>query len=456
MISATKWPTDSILSWLCQILEERFGVRFDLTYTGQLVHLRLSDVSDASVAIGTDSTLFSDQLYDYPVSDWNAAAEGWASAQPGLLPAPGAAMLSKPLIQKVPSGYAFHYDVLGLTYWMLSRLEEIDSNNLDGHGRFPAVASHAYKHGYLERPIVDEWLHILGQVIQRTWPQLKMRQHQFELTLSHDVDHPSRYGFLRPRALLSEMARGLLRRRNLGEVLMAPWINFKTRYTLHSSDPYNTFEWIMDMSDKRGLCSAFYFICGRTNASKDANYNPEHPAIRELIRNIHARGHEIGLHPSYETYKSPEIIRAEAQRLRGICHAEGVNQPIWGGRMHYLRWAQPITMNAWQEAGMDYDSTLGYADLPGFRCGTCFEYPAFDPVQGQQLELRIRPLIAMECTITASRYMGLGLGERALEKFTALARACRSVNGRYALLWHNSELSTKAERELYVSILDAM
>ena len=32
--------------------------------------------------------------------------------------------------------------------------------------------------------------------------------------------------------------------------------------------------------------------------------------------------------------------------------------------MHYLRWENTTTLQAWDEAGMNYDSTLGYADQP--------------------------------------------------------------------------------------------
>ena len=89
-----------------------------------------------------------------------------------------------------------HYDILGLTYWMLNRLEEFDCSSLDSHGRFPATSSHAYKYGYLERPIIDEWMHILGQVIQRQWPKINLKVHNFCLQVSHDVDRPFRYLFL--------------------------------------------------------------------------------------------------------------------------------------------------------------------------------------------------------------------------------------------------------------------
>src|SRR5699024_515563 len=133
-------------------------------------------------------------------------------------------------------------------------------------------------------------------------------------------------------------------------------------------------------------------ICDRHGTPHDSNYNLEHPAIRTLIREIHARGHEIGLHPSYDTYRDPEQIAYEFSRLRAVCDQERVRQDAWGGRMHYLQWEQPTTLRAWNSAGLAYDSTMTYADHAGFRCGTCFDYPAFDPIAGEPLQLRIRPL----------------------------------------------------------------
>jgi hypothetical protein len=217
--------------------------------------------------------------------------------------------------------------------------------------------------------------------------------------------------------------------------------------------PANTFDWIMDVYEQHGLKSAFYFICGRTDASKDADYELEHPAIRELMRRIHARGHEIGLHPSYNSYQSPPTVLNEATRLRRFAHEEVIDQVEWGGRMHYLRWEHPTTLQAWDQAGMTYDITLSYADRYGCRCGTCFRYPAFDPVADQALNLRIRPLIAMECTVIAKRYMNLGTGEAALAKFTQLRQVCRAVEGCFTILWHNTQLESTDQRRLYEAVL---
>jgi hypothetical protein len=210
----------------------------------------------------------------------------------------------------------------------------------------------------------------------------------------------------------------------------------------------------MAQSEKRGLKSAFYFFGGRTAPRSDAGYTLSHPAIQTLLKEIHARGHEIGLHPSYHTYLRPDILASEARTLFDHCRQLGIDQETWGGRMHFLRWRWPDTAIAWDNAGLNYDSTLGFADRSGFRCGTSHEYTAFDPIRSKQLKLRLRPLIVMECTVIASRYMGLGYGESAYELILKLKDRCRKYNGGFSLLWHNSHFSNTEDRALYEAALD--
>ena len=317
-----------------------------------------------------------------------------------------------------------------------------------------ATASHAFQHGYLERPIVDEWIGILRQVISRLWPRLLLVQSQFQVVVSHDVDTPSAYAFGRKRSLARRMAGDLLKRRDLAKAVSAPWIRLKSKQHLQPRDPFNTFDWLTDTSEAAGIRSAFYFICGRTNPSLDAQYEPEHPAIRHLMRRIHERGHEIGLHPSYDTYGHPERIVREGQRLQRICQEEAIEQTQWGGRMHFLRWQWPTTAYGWTQAGFHYDSTLSYADRPGFRCGTCHPYPMFDPVAQRPLRLIQRPLIAMECSVIAPRYLGLGYGPASLALFQRLKQRCKAVGGEFTLLWHNSHLNESNDWLIYESLIN--
>jgi hypothetical protein len=441
--------TDNALQWLTQILFERFGSRWNLRRSNLGLHLALEG-SKGQIVFDSIGLALTRTGSDQPFVLWEAEREGWRSVF-GPLPAPGAEWLPNPLIEVQGTVSYIHYDILGLTYWMLSRLEEVGREDVDKHGRFPASKSHAYKHGYLERPIVDEWMRILGQVIECTWPGIVLKQHKFSMKVSHDVDIVSSYAFHDWPRLVRAIVSNVLLRRDLVVVANAVSIRLNTRLKLQATDPANTFDWIMDISEEYELKSAFYFICGRTAPKKDASYNLDNPLIRNLMRHIHLRGHEIGLHPSYGSFQRPDFIAEEAKHLIDIAKAEGIGQNEWGGRMHYLRWKHPTTLRALDQAGMAYDSTLSYADRAGFRCGTCFEYPAFDPVASESLALRIRPLIAME--VTVMDYMGLGRSQAALDKFLQLKDACRSVGGCFTLLWHNTSLTTSIDRELYKNIL---
>lgn len=447
--------TSAALSWLESILHERFGLSIRLAQTGDGLSLKLASEPNGEIVFPQLLDCFTRASSDLPCGQWNAQAEGWQQVLGEPLPMPGmttADTAGKPLIEITASRALVHYDILGLTYWMLNRIEEIGRTDLDNHGRFPAVSSHAFQHGYLECPIVDEWLHVLGQVIVKLWPHVQLRQHQFSMKVSHDVDSPSLYAFKSWKMITRMMAGHLLKRRDLKATLQAPWLKLRSGKAIAAADPHNTFDWIMRQSEQHGLTSAFYFICGGHDA-RDADYQPDDPRIRALMRDMHARGHEIGLHPSYQTYQNPTAIAQEADTLRRICAEEGIKQSAFGGRMHYLRWEHPTTLQAWEDAGMAYDTTLSYADRPGFRCGTCFEYQAFNPVTDKPLKIRIRPLVVMECTVIAERYMNLGYSQQALDKFLELKDTCRKVDGCFTLLWHNSHFVQKGDFNFYGKLI---
>lgn len=440
------------LAWLSLILKERFGVPFFLEQKESSLVLKIEN-SEYSIKFPDLIKGFYQINSNLPCTTWDASKEGWCGVIKPSLFAPGVEKLQTPLIEFHSHGATIHYDILGLCYWMLARVEEIGNTDLDEHDRFPAIASHAYKFNYLERPIVDEWFDILGQVIQRTWPNIPIIRHEFKMKVSHDVDAPSKYSFKPWKFFARTMAGDLIKRRDLKSFISKPLIKIKSQKKILPSDPCNTFDKIMKISEKKGLTSAFYFICGRTEKSKDADYEIEHPLIRNLIRKIHSRGHEIGLHPSYGSYKKPEVIKNEADRLRKFLERESIPFNNFGGRMHYLRWKQPETMQALEDAGVNYDSTLSYADRPGFRCGTCFEYHGFNHITQKILNLRIRPLIVMECTVIDARYMNLGYNDEAVKKMLDLKKKCNKVGGVFTLLWHNSHFINPKDFEIYERVV---
>jgi hypothetical protein len=117
--------------------------------------------------------------------------------------------------------------------------------------------------------------------------------------------------------------------------------------------------------------------------------------------------------------------------------------------MHYLRWSLPETWRALENAGLSFDATLGYADLVGFRCGTCHEYQAFEVLAERELSLIVQPLVAMDLTVMDAEYMGLGTGEEARRALLELRRCCEVVGGQFSLLWHNNQFEGSQKWSLY-------
>ncbi len=341
-------------------------------------------------------------------------------------------------------------DIFGSAFFMLTRYEEIVKPDRDQHDRFPAVASLAYQEGFLERPVVNEYLEILWACMKKLWPELDRKPRKYRLILSHDVDQPLSVVGKRWPSVLKKAAGDILRRKDIG--LAARRLHARTcaRYGDLDSDPHNVFDFIIDLSEQYKLQSAFYFITKHGANRLDGDYSIDLPWVRSLMRRIHDRGHEIGLHPSYNTYHNGAQMKREFEKLLRIAEEEGINQDCWGGRQHYLRWEAPTTWQGWEDAGLDYDSSLGYADHVGFRCGTCYEFPVFNLHSRQELALRERPLIVMEETLFG--YMGLSSAD-SLRRILTLGEACKGYDGDFTLLWHNSTLLSGWQKRLYEEVL---
>lgn len=439
MISQKTFPlTESALRWIEILFSERFGGAWRLEFFEERTVLHLVGAHGA-IIFGRRIQSFSIPAFEHPCCFWDAMSEGWVSVCGDSLPVPGLANIASPLITKSEQSFYIEYDLPGLLFWKLCRLEEIANQNLDRHKRFSAINSHAFKFAYLDRPVVDEWMNILSQVISRQWPSVVLKKHSAEICLSHDVDRPSRYGFATPKTFTRRLLRDIANL-NFQTVMAAPSIRLSSSRKLHRLDPYNTFDQIMTISERLGLKSCFNFICGYKITRFDADYDIRCPSIRKLMREIDSRGHEIGWHPSYTTIDNPGRLRFEIDLLRSVCEEEGISQEVKGVRMHYLRWRQPWPLPHLDDLGLKYDSTLGYADEPGFRCGTCFEYPVFDLHNSRILRIRERPLIAMDTSMLNPIYMNNHKGSPQ-KKILNLKRNCQAVEGQFTLLWHNSNFT---------------
>ncbi|MBT8608417.1 hypothetical protein G6656_09035 [Polynucleobacter paneuropaeus] len=343
-------------------------------------------------------------------------------------------------------------DLFGMAFWAMSRWEEINScHHMDEFNRFPAVSSYLYKYGILCRPWVDEWVVWLKYQIRKIWPHLDLKNKCGEMILSHDVDFPYLYAFDQVSDLIRRIGGDIFRRKNIMSALRAPLLWGMVKAGHIKIDPYNSFDWIMQQSEKKGLKSTFYFIAGNSAGKIDGNYSINHPLIRQLLRSISNRGHRIGLHPSFNSYLNGGILSQELQALMMVCEEEGIKQDEWISRQHYLRWKTPTTALALEAAGIAGDSTLGFAECSGFRCGTCYEFDFFDVNLGTQLNLKVLPLIVMDISILGYQKLGY---EESVSRINTLKTKCFEVGGKFTLLWHNTSLVQEMHRNLYLKVVN--
>jgi len=449
------------------ILSVMFG-----EFLGLDIQIKLSDRQDTRICIDGDirQLVVADGLFATPPHQWLQPASlpkqplpVWNITKAGL---PATTVSSEiPVIygndpnhpdffQDSENQIYLGLDIFGSAFFMLTRYEEVVKPERDKHDRFPATASLAYQENFLDRPIINEYLEILWVCLTKLWPGLKRKPRQFQIYVSHDVDEPFRYVFTGIGRLARQCAGDIVKRRAPMQALdnTKRWLQVKAGN--HEADPCNTFDLIMDISEKHNLKSSFYFITDHTAGILDGVYSINHPLIRQLLRKIHQRGHEIGLHTSYNTYQDSNQTKKEFKILKQVCAEEGIEQNSWGGRQHYLRWEPPTTFQNWDDAGLDYDTTLSFADVAGFRCGVCYEFPTFNVKSSQPLKLKERPLVVMECTIIDERYMNLGVADdsgcQLMEKYK---QRCHVFNGDFTLLWHNSRFINPQEIILYKKII---
>lgn len=344
-------------------------------------------------------------------------------------------------------------DIFGSAFFMLARYEEVVKAVRDAYDRFPAHESLAYQEGFLERPIINEYIELLWLAIHRLWPDKQRKQRNFCVMPTHDVDRPFGTAFLTPYQKVHTLVGDLLKRRNLKLFLRRAKMICSMAVHGYTADEDNTFDTIMTISEANALRSTFFFMTAQNESDYDGNYDIFRQEIVDLIKTINARGHRVGIHPSFSSYNSKEVLGRDVSLLRSCLEKLGISHADMGGRQHYLRWKNPETWRNYDDSDLKYDASLSYADHIGFRCGICYEYTVYDIETRKMLRLKEYPLIVMECSGLDKEYMNL-THEEMFKRAVTLKRHCEKYKGNFVILWHNSRFIEQSECELYRKIIE--
>lgn len=343
-------------------------------------------------------------------------------------------------IDKEENKIVLGFDVFATCFYMLTRWEEGVLSSRDEHNRFPAEDSLAHKFGFLDRPIVNEYVELIWDALVDLNVEQDRKEYKFSVVPTHDVDNA--YYWKSWKFIVRTLIGDLVRRRSLTE-FFSNLVQIKNILLNGNNDPFDTFDELMDVSEFFGVQSSFFFMCGG-DTKFDNSYDLESVRIKKLIKHIESRGHLIGIHPSYNTFNDGYMLKAELKKLDSISF-----ESILSGRQHVLRYDVTQTPTLWDGCGLAWDSTLGYAKQNGFRSGVCWPYSMYDLLGRKKLRIKQRPLIFME--VSDFKYKDLSINQ-SRESVKCLVDTVKKYDGEFVFLWHNSNMTGDFWKEAYDTI----
>jgi peptidoglycan/xylan/chitin deacetylase (PgdA/CDA1 family) len=350
-------------------------------------------------------------------------------------------------IKKKPAyllkGKRIGFDLVNSIFYLLSRQEEIETER-DEWDCFPGYQSLVVKNGLLLKPTINYYLQILENFIKKwavknkkdldlkpLWPENK----KFAVALTHDVDQ---IDFLNYRKVFYSLNSGI---RHWGRGFRGALKEFyRVSKKKLSRIPVSSqnFEKIIDLEDKFGFKSIFYF--GSQNRyfynGYDLIYKPSDKIIfrnkkttlRELMRFLDSSGWEVGLHGSYESSKNSSLLLREKESLEKVLDKE-----VRGVRQHFLHFDSQKTWFLQSKAGLKYDSSLGFNRFSGWRASVSFPFHPYNPEKKKAEPILEIPLTIMDSSLFVFEKLN---PKEAFERTKKTIEQAQNLKGLVVLLWH--------------------
>lgn len=334
---------------------------------------------------------------------------------------------------------ALPFDVFAMLFYLVSRYEEYTATQKDAHQRFEAHQSLAFQHHFLDKPLVNQWVMMLQDILSKHFPTLIFKKNTYQFTPTYDIDYAWAYlhkGFWRSAGA---WAKALFTR--------SPLLMQRLKVQLRQiPDPYFTFDYLDALHAKLMLQPIYFFLVGK-HGEYDKNISIHKKVFQRLIAQL-ANRYTIGLHPSYQSNTDFEVLKTEHQNLEKVAR-----QPITQSRQHFLKLDLPTTYQRAIRLGIQREYTMGYAAELGFRASIATPFPWFDLVKNEATNLEIVPFQLMD--VTLKNYLKCSPAE-AMEKAQKIIEVTKSVNGHLVTIFHNNSLSEQEGWEGWRAVFETI
>ena len=336
---------------------------------------------------------------------------------------------------------AIPFDIFAASFYLLCRYEEYLPHVKDEFGRFTATESLAYKHGFLNQPVVDIWAYKFKDALQAQFPEFKFPEKSY--TIKPIIDVPSAYNF---------RLKGIMR--TLGGLVKDIFrFRFKSLYIrfmvilgfIH--DPFDTFKYIINRQKYTKFKFLFFFLIG-DYSTYDKGINPNKKKFVSLIKHV-ADYCMVGIKASYFAIDDILILKKEKLRMEAI-----LNTTLKASRQSFSRLNLPESYRNLIELEIQEDYTMGYVDHIGFRAGSCTPFLFYDLDYEIQTPLKVHSYHLMDHALLKTYSL--------LDKKKVLNEIIyevKQVNGEFIPVFHNYTFSAEKQwdgfKELFNIILES-
>ncbi len=316
-------------------------------------------------------------------------------------------------------------DLFAATFFMLSRWEEVVyAGKKDAFDRMPESEMLAFKAGFYQRPIVNEYLDEWVYWAHAMVPDLPVRQQSFQIHPTHDIDYLKRYPNYPSwiKSSLGAFFRGYGISTSI-QTLVEGWKVLRGS----QQDPFQSFERLSKVNQQKGWKADYYFKM----ESDNADYQWEEDWVQAWVKRLQAQGDQIALHPNFGTYRNEKTYREEVERFQLKMKF------IPKVRQHYLQYDLAITPSIQSKMGITIDSSLALSSHWGFRSGVCYDYPLFNFQENSISLISEEPV----CWMDTAAFRANPDPDSFWESFLNAAQIVKRHRGHFRFIWHNNHFA---------------
>lgn len=313
------------------------------------------------------------------------------------------------------------YDIFSSVFYFISRYEEWQRFTPDQHGRFEVDQSILFKDQQQLQPVINMWIEELKRALLKFYPDIKFPKKKFRYVSTIDVDNLYAYKHKSPARTIGASGK---------DVVTFKFSNLIRRFKVlggKMKDPFDVYDELNELSKTKNI-PLFYFFLQRSGTEYDRTIEPNSDAFKEVFEKLIEAGVEYGLHPSYETLKSIDLLKEELDLIR-----TNSKTPVSISRQHYLRFHIKTTPKQLMANGLKVDFSMGFAKGAGYRAGTFTPFNYYDLESEKETELLMVPFVVMDGVYFVYSNDGVAAAEK---QIFSLAEEAKKLDGVFITVFH--------------------